>query len=112
MAKGPRKLPIRFGTSNLTHYGGVYLLHRFLARTGFKRAIAQEIRILQRNHRYSVGEMLLALLYPMVLGLERIETTQLLQQNGVFQFLTGLRSGRTHCDLCRRKRARGVFDQG
>jgi hypothetical protein len=28
----------------------------------------------------------------MVLGLERIETTQLLQQNGVFQFLTGLRS--------------------
>lgn len=92
MAKGPRKLPIRFGTSNLTHYGGVYLLHRFLTRTGFKRAIAQEIRILQRNHRYSVGEMLLALLYPMVLGLERIETTQLLQQNGVFQFLTGLQS--------------------
>lgn len=45
MAKGPRKLPIRFGTSNLTHYGGVYLLHRFLTRTGFKRAIAQEIRI-------------------------------------------------------------------
>lgn len=92
MAKGPRKLPIRFGTSNLTHYGGVYLLHRFLTRTGFKRAIAQEIRVRQRNHRYSVGEMLLALLYPMVLGLERIETTQLLQQNGVFQFLTGLRS--------------------
>jgi len=28
----------------------------------------------------------------MVLGLERIETTQLLQQNGVFQFLTGLQS--------------------
>lgn len=92
MAKGPRKLPIRFGINNLTHYGGVYLLHRFLTRTGFKRAIAQEIRLLQRNHRYSTGEMLLALLYPMVLGLERIETTQLLQQNGVFQFLTGLRS--------------------
>jgi len=36
--------------------------------------------------------MLLALLYPMVLGLERIETTQLLRQNGVFQYLTGLPS--------------------
>src|SRR3972149_6375204 len=34
--------------------------------------------------------MLLALLYPMFLGLERIETTQLLRQNGVFQYLTGL----------------------
>jgi Transposase DDE domain group 1 len=36
--------------------------------------------------------MLLALLHPMVLGLERIETTQLLRQNGVFQYLTGLPS--------------------
>ena len=36
--------------------------------------------------------MLLALLYPMILGLERIETTQLLRQNGVFQYLTGLPS--------------------
>lgn len=92
MGKGPRKLSVRFGTTTLTHYGGVYLLHRFFTRLGFKHAIARELRVLQRNHRYSVGEMLLALLYPMVLGLERIETTQLLQQNGVFQFLTGLRS--------------------
>jgi hypothetical protein len=36
--------------------------------------------------------MLLALLYPMILGLERLETTQLLRQNGVFQYLTGLPS--------------------
>jgi hypothetical protein len=36
--------------------------------------------------------MLLALVYPMILGLERIETTQLLRQNGVFQHLTGLPS--------------------
>jgi hypothetical protein len=92
MAKGPRNLGVQFGTTSLTHYGGVYLLHRFFTRVGSKHAIAQEIRFLQRNHRYSVGEMFLALLYPMVLGLERIETTQLLQQNGVFQFLTGLRS--------------------
>ena len=36
--------------------------------------------------------MFLALLYPMILGLERIETTKLLRQNGVFQSLTGLPS--------------------
>jgi len=92
MARGPRKLSITFGAHNLTHYGGVYLLHRFLSAIGFKSAIPTQIRIKQRNHRYSIGEMLLALLYPMMLGLERLETTQLLRQNGVFQYLTGLPS--------------------
>src|SRR5216683_2738110 len=92
MPRGPRKLAIEFGATGLTHYGGVYLLHRFLSRVGFKDAIAREIRLAQRNNRYSVGEMLLALLYPMLLGLDRIDTTQLLRQNGVFQYLTGLPS--------------------
>ena len=92
MAKGPRKLRVSFDTPSLTHYGGVYLLHRFLTRIGLKHALAMELRIVQRNNRYSVGEMLLALLYPMFLGLERIETTSLLRENGVFQYLTGLPS--------------------
>jgi Transposase DDE domain group 1 len=90
MPRGPRKLAIEFGATGLTHYGGVYLLHRFLSRVGFKDAIAREIRLAQRNNRYSIGEMLLALLYPILLGLDRIDTTQLLRQNGVFQYLTGL----------------------
>jgi hypothetical protein len=92
MPRGPRALAVAFGASSLTHYGGVYLLHRFLTRIGFKQAVAMELRFAQRNNRYSVGEMLLALLYPMILGLERLETTQLLRQNGVFQYLTGLPS--------------------
>ncbi|MGH8546745.1 MAG: IS1380 family transposase [Gammaproteobacteria bacterium] len=83
-------MAIAFGAETLTHYGGVYLRHRFLSRIGFKNAVAMDVRLVQRNNRYSVGEMLLALLYPMILGLERIETTQLLRQNGVFQYLTGL----------------------
>jgi hypothetical protein len=92
MPRGPRRLGITFGAETLTHYGGVYLLHRFLSRIGFKDAVARQVAFLQRNHRYSVGEMLLALLYPMLLGLERLDATQLLRQNGVFQYLTGLPS--------------------
>ena len=92
MPRGPRKLAIKFGAATLTHSGGVYLLHRFLSRIGFKDALATQIRATQRNTRYRVGEMVLALLYPMILGLERIEPTQLLRQNGVFQYLTGLPS--------------------
>ena len=90
MPKGPRKLTISFGTQSLTHYGGIYLLHRFLTRIGFKNAVAMDVRFIQRNNRYTVGELLLALLYPMILGLERIETTYLLQPNGVFRYLSGL----------------------
>lgn len=92
MPRGPRKLAISFGERSVTHYGGASLLHRFLTQIGFKDAVASEMRLAQRHHRYSVGQMLLAWLYPMILGLERIETTQLLRQNGVFQYLTGLPS--------------------
>ena len=92
MTRGPRKLRLIFGSASLTHYGGVYLLHRFFSRLRLKKLLTQQARLIQRNNRYSVGEMLLALLYPMILGLERIETAQLLRQNGVFQYLTGLSS--------------------
>src|SRR5947209_17665125 len=90
MPKGPRKLVITFGNQTLTHYGGVYLLHRFLTRIGLKNAIATEIRLIQRKNCYTVGELLLAILYPIILGLERIETTRLLQHNSVFRYLSGL----------------------
>jgi len=36
--------------------------------------------------------MLLALIYPILLGLDRIETAKLLRSNGTFQYLTGLPS--------------------
>src|ERR1035437_2384627 len=34
--------------------------------------------------------MLLALIYPIILGLDRIETASFLRSNGTFQYLTGL----------------------
>jgi hypothetical protein len=92
MPRGPRRIAIDFGAASLTHYGGAYLLHRFLTRIGFKHAVAREVRVVQRNNRYSVGETVLALMYPMILGLGRIETSRLLGQNGVFQYLAGLPS--------------------
>jgi hypothetical protein len=36
--------------------------------------------------------MVLALAWPIILGLDRIETSSLLRFNGTFQFLTGLQS--------------------
>jgi DDE family transposase len=90
MAGGSRNVTVRFTARTLTHFGGAYLLHRFFHQLGLRRALTKQVRFRQRNARYSVGEMLLALLYPMLLGLERLETTHLLTRNGVFQDLTGL----------------------
>jgi hypothetical protein len=36
--------------------------------------------------------MILALVYPLILGLNRMETASLLRSHGTFQYLTGLSS--------------------
>lgn len=88
--RGPRRIRVAFTGDHLTRYGGVFLLHRFFQRLHLRQRFHEEVRFPQRNNAYTVPEMLLALLYPIVLGLGRIETTELLQRNGVFQTLTGL----------------------
>ncbi len=92
MPHGPRKLGILSRPDTLTRYGGVYLLHRFFSAIGLKRALAQQFPERRRNGNYSTGELVLALLYPIILGIKRLETTRLLRTNGLFQYLTGLRS--------------------
>ena len=90
MASSSKTVTISFAGQTLTHFGGLVLLQQFFQRLGLRRRLTRSIRFSQRNHRYSVSESLLALLYPILLGLGRIETTRLLRHNGVFQYLTGL----------------------
>ena len=52
--------------------------------------LARHLRYPRRNQRYSLSPMPLALLYPILLGLGRIETASFLHSNGPFQYLTGL----------------------
>lgn len=90
MAYGIRKLTVEFNSNRLTHFGGVYLFHFFLKQIGLRNFLAQHIHFKQRNNHYTISEMILALIYPIILGLERIEITALLGNNGIFQLLTGL----------------------
>lgn len=76
--------------AGLTLFGGVALLQRFLRRVGLRGQLGQVVRFVQRNNKYTVSESIEALLYPLILGLGRIETTEPLRRNGVFQYLTGL----------------------
>jgi hypothetical protein len=76
----------------MTHFGGVYFFHEFLRAMPFRDFIARHLLYPRRNHRYVISQMILALVYPIVLGLDRIETASFLRSNGTFQYLTGLPS--------------------
>lgn len=90
MKYGPKNLQISFTGKNLTHFGGLHLLQKFIQKLNLRFLLSHYIRFPQRNNRYSIAEEILALLYPIILGLGRIETFHLLRHNGVFQYLTGL----------------------
>jgi hypothetical protein len=90
MPFGPKNLKISFSGKNVTHFGGVYLLHLFFRRIKLKALLSKKVFFAQRNNHYTISEVILALVYPIALGFGRIETTHLLRHNGVFQYLTGL----------------------
>ncbi len=90
MARGPRKLRIATDGVGLTQFGGVALIEQFFRRIGLQGHLSRQVRFAQRNNRYSISECLEALIYPLVLGLGRIETTEPLRHNGVFHYLAGL----------------------
>ena len=92
MRRSPKNVRIAFNHFGLTHFGGIHLLHEFTRVLHFRDFLAQQIRYPRRNQHYSVPQILLALVYPIVLGLDRIETASLLRANGTFQYLTGLPS--------------------
>jgi len=57
-----------------------------------RRFLTRHLHYRRRNQDYSLSQMILALVYPIILGLDRLETASLLGSNGSFQYLTGLPS--------------------
>ena len=92
MRRSPRNLRIACDHAGLTHFGGVWFFHEFLRVLQLRHFLAQNLAYSRRNNRYSVPQMILALVYPVLLGLDRIETASFLRSNGTFQYLTGLPS--------------------
>jgi hypothetical protein len=92
MRRSPRNLTITWNHAGLTHFGGIYFFHEFLRVLQLRHFLAQQLSYPRRNSRYSVPQMILALVYPIILGLDRIETASFLRSNGTFQYLTGLPS--------------------
>src|SRR5260370_14656114 len=92
MRREPRNLRIACDHRGLTHFGGAYFFHEFLQVLQVRDFLARHLLYPRRNHRYSLSQMILALVYPIVLGLDRLETVSFLRFNGTFQYLIGLPS--------------------
>ncbi len=92
MRRSPKNVRIAFDDAGLTHYGGVFFFHEFTRVLQLRRSLTRHLRYPRRNRRYELSQMLLALIYPIILGLDRLETAGLLRANGTFQYLSGLPS--------------------
>ncbi|MBI1883409.1 MAG: IS1380 family transposase [Chlamydiae bacterium] len=90
--RGASNIRMAFTAGKFSHFGGIYLLHRFFQSLQLRTFLSRRFAYIQKNNKYSTTEMILALIYPMILGLEKIEVSALLKTNGVFQYLTGIPS--------------------
>ncbi len=91
MARGLQNLRIAFDEPQLTHFAWMALIHAFCARLGLKRLLQNALRPGPRSRTYRPADLLLALLYGIIVGLDRINATQILQYNGAFQRIAGFR---------------------
>jgi hypothetical protein len=83
---------IAFNHGGLTHYGGILFFNEFTRVLQFRRFLTRHLLYPRRNQRYTLSQMIMALVYPVILGLDRLETASFLRSNGTFQYLTGLQS--------------------
>lgn len=90
MRRSPKNVRISFNHGGLTHYGGIFFFHEFTRVLQLRDLLARHLTYGRLRYDYSLSQMLLALTYPILLGLDRLETASFLRNNGTFQYLTGL----------------------
>ena len=91
MPKGTRKVRFSFDETHITHFGGMWLIQRFCNKLGFRRSLQRYIQSFQRSPEYHPSELILALIYVIIMGLRRINKTEILQYNGAFLEMLGLK---------------------
>jgi Transposase DDE domain group 1 len=101
MQRSPRNVRIAFNHAGLTHYGGILFFNEFARVLQLRRFLTRHLHYSRRNHDYQLSQMVLSWVYPIILGLDRLETASLLRSDGTFQYLTGL-PGYPHPESLRR----------
>ena len=91
MSKGLQTLDFSFEAESLTHFGGLFLIQRFCNKLCLRRRLERILRDAPNWANYHPADLLLVLLYVLIAGLPRLNKTQILQHNGLFVSLVGLK---------------------
>lgn len=91
MPKGLRSIRISVGEASLTHFGGIVLIQRFCKKLRLKWHLQHHVKFSQRSSHYHPIELILAIIYALIAGIYRLKKTKILQGNGSFQQIIGLK---------------------
>lgn len=92
MPKGIRKIEIIVGEKSLTHFGGIFLIQWFCKKLKLKWLLQKRVSFHQRPGYYHPAELVLAIIYAIICGIHRLSKTKILQGNGAFQQIIGMRN--------------------
>jgi hypothetical protein len=92
MPKGIRNIRISVGERHLTHFGGIFLIHWFCKKLRLKWLLQNQIRSLYSYKLYHPAELISAIIYALIVGILRLSKTKILQGNGAFQQIIGLKT--------------------
>ena len=81
---------VEFTGKNLTKFGGIQLVRKFLRHLKVKEELESAVPIEKRESKFSVGGMMICLLYAVFLDLKRQSDTLMLRLDKVFQKIAGL----------------------
>jgi len=91
MPKGLRILHLALGERNLTHFGGIFLIHQFCKKLRLKWHLQKQVPFPQRSTYFHPVDLILAIVYALIVGIHRLSKTKILQGNGAFQQIIGLK---------------------
>src|SRR6266852_4061024 len=91
MRKGLQSLDFSFEADSLTHFGGLFLIQRFCNKLCLRRRLERILRNAPGWANYHPVDLALVFLYILIAGLPRVSKTEILQYNGLFLSLVGLK---------------------
>lgn len=92
MRKGLQTLEFSFEGDALTHFGGLFLIQRFCNKLRLRRRLQRILKAAPRWVDYRPEDLIITLLFVLIAGIQRVNKTEILQYNGLFLSLIGLKS--------------------
>ena len=74
-----KDIQVEFTGKNLTKFGGMQLVKKFLRGLRVKEELESAVRIEKRDGKFSVGGMLICLIYALILDMKRQSDTLMLR---------------------------------